>query len=191
MANVDRPSGARPVNRDGSSYNGSVRKVQVDASNATAIFVGVFIAQEADGNYTPATAGATNVINGVCVGVVVDRTVAATEHPGYLPATTAGYIYMVPAESCYFAIQEDGDTTPLTAAARGARANFIAGSRYAWHNSLRVLLGPSSIFFPTPGPSVFPKTTIVKPRSKSHGRLENPDDLLKKSPNNEFHSIKS
>jgi len=128
MANADRPSGARPVNRDGSSYNGSLRKVQVDASNATAIFPGDFVVREADGNYTPATAGATNVIDGVVVGVVVDRTVAATEHPGYLPATTAGYILIAPAESCYFAIQEDGDTTPLTAAARGARVNFIAGA---------------------------------------------------------------
>lgn len=128
MANADRPSGATPVNRDGSSYNGSVRKVQVDVSNATAIFPGDFVVREADGNYTPATAGATNVIGGVCVGVVVDRTVAATESPGYLPATTAGYINIVPADSAYFMIQEDGVTTPLTSAARGGNIQFIAGA---------------------------------------------------------------
>lgn len=128
MANTDRPRGARPVNRDGSPYNGSLRKVQVDASNGTAIFRGDFVVREADGNYTPATAGATNVIDGVCVGVVVDRATAATEHPGYLPASTAGYILIAPAASCYFQIQEDGDTTPLTAAARGARVNFVAGT---------------------------------------------------------------
>jgi len=99
--------------------------MQVDSSNATAIFRGDFVAQEADGNVTPATAGTTNVIAGVCVGVVVDRAVAATEHPGYLPATTAGYILVAPAESCYFAIQEDGTGS---AANRGATANFVAGA---------------------------------------------------------------
>jgi len=128
MANKDAPSGARPVMKDGSSYNGSAQKVQVDVGNATAIFVGDFVVQEADGNYTAATAGATNVIDGVCVGVVVDRTIPATEHPGYLPATTAGYIYIVPADSCYFAIQEDSDTSTLAATERGARVNFIAGA---------------------------------------------------------------
>lgn len=128
MANKDAPAGARPVMKDGSAYNGSFRKVQIDASNATAIFVGDFLVQEADGNWTPATAGATNVISGVCCGVVVDRTVPATEHPGYLPATTAGYILVAPAESCYFRIQEDGVTSQLAATERGARVNFIAGT---------------------------------------------------------------
>lgn len=128
MANIDAPAGARPVMKDGSAYNGSFRKVQIDASNATAIFVGDFLVQEADGNWTPATAGATNVISGVCCGVVVDRTVPATEHPGYLPASTAGYILVAPAESCYFRIQEDSDTSTLAAVDRGARINFIAGT---------------------------------------------------------------
>jgi len=128
MANIDAPSGARPVMKDGSAYNGSLRKMQVDVSNATAIFPGDFLVQEADGNITAATAGATNTIVGVCAGVVVDRTVAATEHPGYLPATTAGYILVAPAEACYFRIQEDSDTSTLAATERGARINFIAGA---------------------------------------------------------------
>lgn len=128
MANVDRPNGARPVNKDGSPYNGSLRKMQVDSSNATAIFRGDFVVQEADGNIAAATAGATHVIVGVAVGPVVDRAVAATEHPGYLPATTAGYVMVAPAESCYFAIQEDSDTSTLAATERGARINFIAGA---------------------------------------------------------------
>jgi len=128
MANVDAPRGARPVNKDGSPYNGSLRKMQVDASNATAIFRGDFVVQEADGNIAPATAGATNVIVGVAVGPVVDRSVAATEHPGYIPATTAGYVLVAPAESCYFAIQEDSVVSTLAATDRGARIDFIAGA---------------------------------------------------------------
>ncbi len=127
MANLDAPKGARPINRDGSAFNGSLRKVEVDASNATAIFVGDFVVQEADGNYTPATAGTTNVIAGVCVGVVVDKAVPSTEYPGYMPATTAGHILIVDADACYFAIQEDGTGSD---AARGSTANFLgtAGS---------------------------------------------------------------
>ncbi len=128
MANVDRPRGARPVNKDGSPYNGSLRKMQVDSGNATAIFRGDFVVQEADGNIAPATAGATNKIVGVAVSPVVDRSVAATEHPGYIPATTAGYVMVAPAESCYFQIQEDGVTSQLAATERGARINFIAGA---------------------------------------------------------------
>lgn len=128
MANVDRPSGARPVMKDGSAYNGSLRKAQVDVGNATAVFIGDFMSQEADGNWKPAAAGATNVINGVCCGVVVDRSVSATENVGYLPATTAGYVLVAPVESCYFRIQEDGVTSQLAATERGARVNFIAGA---------------------------------------------------------------
>lgn len=128
MANVDRPRGARPVNKDGSAYNGSLRKMQVDASNATAIFRGDFVVQEADGNITPATAGATNTIVGVVVAPVVNRAVAATEHPGYLPASTAGYVLVAPADACYFAIQEDSVGSTLAATERGARINFIAGT---------------------------------------------------------------
>lgn len=128
MANKDAPAGARAVLKDGSSFNGSFRKMSVDVSNATAIFQGDFVVQEADGNIAPATAGATNPIVGVCAGVVVDRAVSATENVGYLPATTAGNILVTPIESCYFRIQEDGDTSQLDAASRGARINFIAGT---------------------------------------------------------------
>ena len=128
MANINAPAGARPVLKDGSSYNGSFRKMSVDVLNATAIFVGDFVAQEADGNITPATGGATEVIVGVCAGVVVDRSVSATEDVGYLPALTAGDILVVPAESAYFRIQEDSDASSLAATSRGARINFIAGA---------------------------------------------------------------
>jgi len=128
MPNIDAPSGARPVMKDGSPYSGSFRKMEVAATNATAIFQGDFVVQNADGTVSPATAGATNVIVGVCAGVVVDRTIAATEHPGYLPALTAGYILVAPAETCFFRIQEDSVVSTLAATERGARINFIAGA---------------------------------------------------------------
>ena len=126
MANVDRPSGLRPIGSlDGSPYNGPVRHRPVDSSNGTAIFVGDAVILEDDGNVAPASAGGN--ILGVCVGVVVDRAVAATEHPGYLPASTAGTILVVEGPDVLFEIQEDDvDGTALTRAAIGSNADILA-----------------------------------------------------------------
>lgn len=128
MANADRPRGAYPVNIDGSPFSGTVRTFDVDSSNGTAIFQGDFVVQEADGNITPATAGAGNAILGVALGPEVDRAVAETEHPGYIPASTAGKVRVALAHDNYFVIQEDSDTSTLASADRGARADFVAGT---------------------------------------------------------------
>lgn len=128
MANADTPVGASPVNTDGSPYTGPLRSYDVDSSNATAIFRGDFVVQEADGNITPATAGATNRILGVAVGIDIDPAEEKTEYPGFLPASTEGSVLVAPADSAYFVIQEDSVGSTLGADAKGARANFVAGS---------------------------------------------------------------
>lgn len=127
MSNVDRPMGAIPVGTiSGSPVNGAVREYPVDASNATAIFPGDFVTLETDGNVTPAAAG--GVILGVCVGVKVDRSVAATEHPGYLPATTAGDIMVSVGPDVIYEVQEDGVGGALDAGAIGSNIDHIAGA---------------------------------------------------------------
>lgn len=127
MANVDRPMGAIPVETlSGSPVSGAIREYAVDSSNATAIFPGDFITLEADGNVTPAAAG--GVILGVCVGVKVDRAVAATEHPGYLPASTAGYIKVAVGPDIIYEVQEDSVGGALDATAVGANIDHIAGA---------------------------------------------------------------
>lgn len=127
MANADRPNGFTPIMLiDGSPFNGAVRKYSVDATNATAIFPGDAITLEADGNVTPAAAG--GVVLGVCTGVVVDRTIAATEHPGYLPATTAGEIYVAVGPNVLYEVQEDGLVSQLAATDVGANIDLIAGA---------------------------------------------------------------
>lgn len=128
MSNADTPVGASPVNTDGSPYTGPLRRYEVDSSNGTAIFRGDFVVQEADGNVTPATAGATNRILGCVVGIDIDPAEEKTEYPGYLPASTAGHVLVAPAESAYFVMQEDSVGSSLGADARGARADFIDGS---------------------------------------------------------------
>lgn len=126
MANTDAPRGATPVNRSGANFTGNVEKFSVDSSSTPAIFVGDFVVQEADGNVTPASAGTGNDILGAVVSVQVDRTVGATEHPGYLPASTSGDVFVCLAQDGqYFRIQEDGT---LGVNAKGARAEIVAGS---------------------------------------------------------------
>lgn len=115
-ANVDRPNGLFPIGTiDGSPYNGKATKRPVDSSNGTAIFIGDAVILEDDGNCAPYTGSSGGVLLGVCVGVEVDRSVAKTEHPGYLPASTAGYIYVTEGPDMLYIVQDDGGATPTTA----------------------------------------------------------------------------
>lgn len=128
MANADRPRGLVPVGTlDGSPYCSNNKTFPVDSSNGTAIFVGDIIMAETDGNVAPASAGNTQII-GVCTGIKVDRAVAATEHPGYLPASTAGNVRVETGPNVIYQIQEDSDTSTLAATDRWANANHIAGA---------------------------------------------------------------
>ena len=128
MANSDRPRGAVPVGHlDGSPYCAKLQTFNVDSSNGTAIFIGDFIMLQADGNVAPATAGNTQIV-GVCQGVKVDRAVAATEHPGYLAASTAGSIRVEVGPDVIYQVQEDSVVSTLAATDRFANADFIAGA---------------------------------------------------------------
>lgn len=127
MANSDAPRGAIVVsNGNGSSYNGQAREMEVDSSNGTAIFPGDFITLEADGNVAPAAAG--GVIYGLCVGVKINPAVAATIHPGYLPASTAGQVYVAVGEDLVFSMQEDSVGGSLALTAVGSNVDIIAGA---------------------------------------------------------------
>jgi len=113
MANIDRPNGLRPIRTlSGSPWSSSVETFAVDVSNATAIFIGDLV----------------SAVIGVCVGVVVDRDVAATEHPGYLPATTAGNIQVVTAKDCVYEIQEDSVGGAMVATNLNTNGDVAAGA---------------------------------------------------------------
>lgn len=127
MANSDAPRGATVVsNGNGSPYNGQAREMEVDASNATAVFPGDFITLEDDGNCAPAAAG--GIIYGLCVGVKINPAVAETIHPGYLPASTAGQIYVAVGEDLVFSMQEDSVGGSLALTAVGSNVDIIAGA---------------------------------------------------------------
>jgi len=129
MANTSR-KGFYPVGTmNGSAWMEHVRSYPVDSSNATAIFLGDVISLEADGNVAPAAASDTVAKIGVCVGVKVSRSVAATEHPGYLPASTAGTIFVCLAfPTVIFEAQEDSVGGANAAEDVGENVDFIAGA---------------------------------------------------------------
>lgn len=127
MANANKPRGAVPkFTLSGSDWGSRVRSYPVDSSNATAVFRGDFITLEDDGNCTPAAAG--GILLGVCVGVKVDRTVAATEAPGYLPATTAGNILVCVGTDVIYEMQEDGVGGAMVATNVGSTGDIVAGA---------------------------------------------------------------
>ena len=126
MANTDRPRGAIPVGSlSGADYTQQVNEYYVDASNGTAIFVGDFIQTEADGFVAPATAGTTNELVGVCVGVEVNPANLALN---YLPASTAGTILVSDDPNTIFKVQEDDGGTALAATERGTNVAIIKGT---------------------------------------------------------------
>jgi len=127
MANIDRPNGLRPIRMlDGSPYNAQAMSWPVDASNGTAIFKGDLVVLEDDGNVAPAGAG--GAVLGVCVGIDVDRDVAATEYPGYLPASTAGNILVELGRNVVFEIQEDSVGGAMVATNVGSNGDVAAGA---------------------------------------------------------------
>lgn len=127
MANSDSPRGLIPVGTlSGAPLSFALVEMAVDSSNATAIFRGDLVKLEDDGNAAPAAAG--DSAYGVCMGVVVDPAVAATIHPGYLPATTAGTILVAVGPDVLFEIQEDSDGGSLALTAVGSNVDIIAGA---------------------------------------------------------------
>lgn len=126
MANVDRPRGARVVRHlDGSPYNGATNKYAVDVLNATAIFPGDFMIREADGNVAPYTGVGGGNLLGVCVSVPADPNGLEIR---YLPALTAGTVYIADASDLIFEIQEDDAGTALVAGDAGNNVDVSAGA---------------------------------------------------------------
>lgn len=141
MANVDRPSGFRPIGTvSGAPWQGHLMTFDVDSSNATAIFLGDLIALEADGNVAPAAAGSTQLL-GACVGIYHsdpgDSTGRSLEGGGsndlnlslkYLPANTAGKILVTVGPDVLYEAQEDSAVSSLALTDRGANVDFVAGA---------------------------------------------------------------
>lgn len=136
MANVNRPSGLKPVSYlNGAPYTGQARMYYRGTGDANAIYVGdpVTLGGTADANGVAdvvlGTAG--SAIVGVVVGVMVTTgggtsQVAATLDltKRSLAVSTAGYLLVADDPNLIFEIQ-DGQTVPTAVTDIGQNTNFL------------------------------------------------------------------
>lgn len=107
MANVDRPQGLRPVRMLNGSSNIPVNRYPVAAGNSTAIFIGDLVIKTATTNQVIPQVTTTNAaVLGVVVGIDGDFGDLTRR---YLPASTAGNVFVADSPETIFAIQEDGN----------------------------------------------------------------------------------
>ena len=132
MANLDSPSGARPVaHRNGAPYNGSFRVYSVAAGDGTALYVGDFVkiagtGQTINGRVLQdvVRAATGDVITGVVVGVKPDT----QDSLRYRAASTQREIYVADNPDLVFEIQEGSSGTALTANDIGLNCNFVVAA---------------------------------------------------------------
>lgn len=140
MANVDRPSGLKPVKHlDGSPWNGKYNIYSVAASNSTGteIFIGDLVTMDgtadATGKYPGVvqTTADDDTIVGVAIGfgttpdLIANPDSLATR---YRPADTLRYVAVVDDPTVIFEIQEDSDGGSIAITAVGNNADVVVGS---------------------------------------------------------------
>jgi hypothetical protein len=135
MPNADMPFGFRPIRyRSGIPYAGGANKYFVRAGDATALFVGdpVVLENQSDANGIPcvirATAGNTNLIVGVVVGVdPVEGAATPNLENKHRPASTAMYVWVADDPNLIFEAQIDNGAA-LLVTHMGNFANFAQGA---------------------------------------------------------------
>lgn len=133
MPNTDKPFGLRPYSTlNGGPYMGNVRTYFVPATDTTAIFIGDPVKLAGgEGTLNPddlalptaTKAASTEVVIGVCVGVIPKPDALGTL---YRPASTAQYIMVDVDPSTVFLVQGDSQTWDATDP--GNNANFTAST---------------------------------------------------------------
>lgn len=122
--------------RNGAPFVGPLRRYYVNASDATALFIGdpVVLSGTGDAQGTPgctrATA-ATGPITGVVCGIANEPTLPASNQMmelGYRPASQAGYVLVCDDPTVLYEIQEDSVGGSLAATSIGLNAALIAGT---------------------------------------------------------------
>lgn len=137
MPNANIPRGLIPVRyRSGAPYNGAANTYFVPASDGTALFIGdpvIIVTNSSDGNniqtVTRASAGATNNITGVVVGVVSKGSrIRTAESPVYRAASTAAYVMVADDPELLFEAQEDSVGGIMSEGSGGQNVDLVAGS---------------------------------------------------------------
>jgi len=128
MANADAAFGFRPVNRDGSPYNGATLRAVFPAADTTAAFIGdaVKLGGSSDSGYpTVSQCAAGDPVFGVVTAFEANPDGLGDQ---YRKASTKRFCQVAMAANSYFEVQSDDDTTALAEADVGLNANFIVGS---------------------------------------------------------------
>jgi hypothetical protein len=130
MANTDSAFGFRPINRDGSPYNGATLRCVIAAADTTSTFIGDPVIL--DGSSSEGYPGVSQCAAGEPVFGVVTAFEANPDglSDQYRKASTKRFCQVTPADSTYFEVQSDDDTTALTEAMVGMNAGYevAAGS---------------------------------------------------------------
>lgn len=135
VANPNQAWGLNPVrNFNGNPYAGAARTYYVQATNATALFVGDPVIKSTGAASTTgipgivrATAGTSNKITGVVVGFQPTAAMVGTGGAAYRAASTAAYILVADDPGLLFEIQGNS-TAGFTAANVGKNTNLVSGT---------------------------------------------------------------
>lgn len=125
MANTDAKFGFRPINRDGSPYNGATLACYFVATDTTAAFIGDAVklsGTSASGQPLVAQAAAGDDVFGVVTGFDANPDSLSDQ---YRKASTLRSCKVATADNTYFEVQDDG-TIGITSA--GLNANFIVAA---------------------------------------------------------------
>lgn len=133
MANDDTPFGLKPKrHKNGAPYSGAPTRYYRPATDATNIFIGdpVTVDGSGDADGIPSvvlsTAGDTNAITGVVVGV--ENLTSDNLSRTYLPSGEEGFLLVADDPDLEFEIQEDSDGAALAVADIGLNAALVIGA---------------------------------------------------------------
>lgn len=124
MANADSAFGFRPINRDGSPYNGATLRCVIAAADATATFIGdpvILDGSSSEGYPGVSQCAAAEPVFGVVTGFEANPDGLSDQ---YRKALTKRFCQVTPASGSYFEVQSDDDTTALVEADVGANAGY-------------------------------------------------------------------
>jgi hypothetical protein len=129
MANTDAAFGFRPINRDGSPYNGATLRCVFAAADTTAAFIGDAVTLDGSGS----TDGYTGVSQAATTEQVFGVVTAFEANPDglsdqYRKASTKRYCQVAQSVGTYFEVQENGADDALAVADIGMNAPFVVAA---------------------------------------------------------------
>lgn len=129
MANTDGAFGFRPINRDGSPYNGATLRCAFAAADTTAAFIGDAVVLDGsgttDGYPGVSQAATTEAVFGVVTSFEANPAALSDQ---YRKASTLRYCQVAPATGSYFEVQENGADDALLTASLGLNAAFVVAA---------------------------------------------------------------